>query len=245
MGIALMVTGAAAGVYGVTVSDIEQIALFAAGAVQLILGIAFLSRNSQKAVSYETYSHGKIRIADDGLFMGRPYKVKKGVYYYRRQDLPNVAQLVRRAERAIVFVEVTGRGFFESLEAEGPEIAGTKKILAWLFPPGSEILERQAQEYEIPDLEMQAAKSLAILARVQSRIEKKENLEIRVLNSYLEHSMIITDPGDANSIIEVVEYSKKPMGEWKAKIIFNRSNPAEYWRYFLEYSKVIEDAAEE
>jgi hypothetical protein len=173
---------------------------------------------------------------------GNPYKKKKGVYYYKRKDLPEITEFIRRASRAVVFVEVTGRGFFEVLESEGPTVTDEKKILAWLFPDNSEILERHAVELGLPELTVQAARSMEILTRVRDRIEHKENLEIRILRSYLSHSMIIVDPGELNSFMEVVEYSKNPMEEWKAKIIIKRENPAEYERYFLEYQKVIEDS---
>jgi len=174
--------------------------------------------------------------------LGSPRKKKNGIYYYKRQDLPAITELVRKAERAIVFVEVTGRGFFEILDAEGPTLTDEKKILAWLFPADSEILERQVKALEMPILTAQAAQSLEILTRFRDGMPNKKNLEIRILNSYLNHSMIIIDPGDVNSCMEIVEYSRKPIEEWAAKIIFKRDNPAEYERYFLEYQRVVEDS---
>lgn len=173
------------------------------------------------------------------IHFGNPYKYADGTYYYLNKDLPTIDELFAKVKQEIGIMQ-TSSTFLTTEKDRDFEKLTEHKLTMLLLHPNSPHYDTHYQFTKSPDLRQKTRDRLKELYTRKQQITRKDNLDIRTYDSYLQYSIISVDPkDDSNAFVQTREYSYKDMEQWEAKIIFKKNNPKEYARIFAEYEEAL------
>ncbi|GEM_PF-5351878 len=220
-----------------------QITLIAVGSV--IGGLLLWhTLRTRKGAAKET-SESQPKVFPNGVAIGDPMQVRKGVYRYRQKDAPPILDMIDSTNKDVGALLVGGHFLTTLIDRDYERITKEKSLTLCLQPEGSPILAAQSRQTGSPDLGDKIHVTMELLRKRRREITKKENLIIRTHEQYLSHSIMVFDADDERGCVRVVEYSHEPQDDWDTRIVFKNGNKKEYEKYLSEYRNVIQNLSRE